>query len=441
MRMRSARFANLGGVQAFPAQPQLFFLTLLLALHATASDALFHSLLNGNSQAPRTDPRELVDCINRKYTPSAHGTTWDEAMDDILPSFVAAGSWWSNKPLLIPLTVVTQLSANRVTQLWAQCKSWPGPLSAAVHISIVQSSSTPLNSQNSQLLTRTVRAMSDFHLAIEKDPSACRLDLVLVYEVYQEKRATMLYPVNQLRNLARLQARTELVGLMDVDMLVSSKLANHLIQYSRSETMRNTCSKRTVYILPAFETYGPNAAMMADKLVRQSKTHLVRSVGQGLVAPFDSVRFPIGHNTTNFKRWYRDDQQYKITYAYRFEPWIIADRKAIPWHDVRFRGYGQNKIVHIAHTNASGFEFVVHPTGFIIHRAHELTAARIQLVADMKEDSILKKAQQGGVGKNTVYGHSHKLWEEAKADMALGKYVPVLDPATKHCMRQLSWWK
>ena len=35
------------------------------------------------------------------------------------------------------------------------------------------------------------------------------------------------------------------------------------------------------------------------------------------------------------------------------------NRKAVPWHDVRFRGYGQNKIVHIAHTNASGFTFMV----------------------------------------------------------------------------------
>jgi hypothetical protein len=60
----------------------------------------------------------------------------------------------------------------------------------------------------------------------------------------------------------------------------------------------------------------------------------------------------------------------------RYEPWVIASRRDIPWHDVRFRGYGQNKIVHVAHVNASGFDFVVHPTAFIIHRAHALTEAR-----------------------------------------------------------------
>ncbi len=46
----------------------------------------------------------------------------------------------------------------------------------------------------------------------------------------------------------------------------------------------------------------------------------------------------------------------------------MADRFAVPWHDVRFRGYGNNKIQQIAHTNASSFKFVVLPTAFIIHR-------------------------------------------------------------------------
>ena len=53
----------------------------------------------------------------------------------------------------------------------------------------------------------------------------------------------------------------------------------------------------------------------------------------------------------------------------RYEPWTIVDREVAPWHDVRFRGYGQNKIVHIAHMNASDFKFVVLPNAFIIHRS------------------------------------------------------------------------
>ncbi len=44
------------------------------------------------------------------------------------------------------------------------------------------------------------------------------------------------------------------------------------------------------------------------------------------------------------------------------------DRKVAPWHDARFRGYGQNKIVHIAAMNSSGFQFVVLSNAFIVHR-------------------------------------------------------------------------
>ena len=88
---------------------------------------------------------------------------------------------------------------------------------------------------------------------------------------------------------------------------------------------------------------------------------------------------------------------------FSYEPWIIVNRKSVPWHDVRFRGYGQNKIVHVAHTNASGFSFVVHPSAFIIHRAHEITAARTQLISDMKLYDRASKAREE-LPINTIYG-------------------------------------
>ena len=63
-------------------------------------------------------------------------------------------------------------------------------------------------------------------------------------------------------------------------------------------------------------------------------------------------------------------------FARRFEPWTIVNRKLAHWHDVRFRGYGQNKIQHIANMNATGFKFVVHPQAFIVHRSHPETPMR-----------------------------------------------------------------
>ena len=283
---------------------------------------------------------------------------------------------------------------------------------------------------------------------VETDDSACILDLLLVYEIYSEKRAMLLYPVNQLRNIARLQARTELIALMDVDMLLSSKLPKWMSEEGNVEVMTKTCASRQVYVTPAFQTYQKNGTMtsltqeidMADQLSRQSKSYLIRSVKTGIVGPFDAVRFPVGHNTTNFPQWYDSQSQYSVPYTERFEPWIIANRKIIPWHDVRFRGYGQNKIVHIAHTNASGFKFVVHPTAFIIHRPHEVTQSRKQLIADSKEYSKAKRLNRT-LPLSTIYGRSTRLWEVSKQQMDQGLFDPTLDSGTINCRARLSWWQ
>ena len=89
-------------------------------------------------------------------------------MADGPATFHALGSWWSSKPLRVPLTIVTQLSANRVTQLWAQCKSWPGALSAAVHIAVQQPTAGPLSMRNDAMLKKTMKSVAEFHTAAER---------------------------------------------------------------------------------------------------------------------------------------------------------------------------------------------------------------------------------------------------------------------------------
>lgn len=39
------------------------------------------------------------------------------------------------------------------------------------------------------------------------------------------------------------------------------------------------------------------------------------SVSQGLASPFDGVRYPEGHNSTLFDRWYTSQELYPIVYG------------------------------------------------------------------------------------------------------------------------------
>eukprot|EP00955_Chlamydomonas_euryale_P020887 221475-Chlamydomonas_euryale.AAC.3 len=105
-------------------------------------------------------------------------------------------------------------------------------------------------------------------------------------------------------NLARLQARTDLVAMMDVDMLVSSKLARSLQQSEQANTMLTTCKDHTVYVLPAFEAAHTKETeeledmqALADNMARQSKAFLVKSVNKKIISPFDYARFPLTLST------------------------------------------------------------------------------------------------------------------------------------------------
>lgn len=52
----------------------------------------------------------------------------------------------------------------------------------------------------------------------------CVLDLMLVYEVFLDEDSTLLYPFNMLRNLARLQARTPVMALLDGEPLIHKRV-------------------------------------------------------------------------------------------------------------------------------------------------------------------------------------------------------------------------
>lgn len=52
-----------------------------------------------------------------------------------------------------------------------------------------------------------------------------------------------------------------------------------------------------------------------------------------------------------------------------FEPYIVVHRNVTPY-DSRFMGFGWNKVSHIMELEAQGYEFIVLPNAFIIHKPH-----------------------------------------------------------------------
>lgn len=66
-----------------------------------------------------------------------------------------------------------------------------------------------------------------------------------------------------------------------------------------------------------------------------------------VIIPFAKQVYARGHNATDYQTWYRSNQPYRIQYQVNYEPWFVIDRcQSLPY-DVRFRGYGWNKVQQV----------------------------------------------------------------------------------------------
>lgn len=61
----------------------------------------------------------------------------------------------------------------------------------------------------------------------------CQLDIMLLYETVLDDVMTVMFPINTLRNYALLQARTPLVSMVDVDLIVSNALLQWLLDQKK----------------------------------------------------------------------------------------------------------------------------------------------------------------------------------------------------------------
>lgn len=116
--------------------------------------------LNTTGYPREPNPLSLALAINAKYV--MKNMTWRAAMADDLASVAVAGVWWSSKQRPVPVTVITQATVDRLPQLYSQCKSWRGPLSAVLYIGFYQDSIGGLTAANSELLKKASSAVSGF---------------------------------------------------------------------------------------------------------------------------------------------------------------------------------------------------------------------------------------------------------------------------------------
>lgn len=374
-------------------------------------------------------------------------------------------------PAAFGVTAVTAYSLGRIAKLHELCASWGGPLSAAVYVGLrrpslplqteeheEQEAETPdseeeeydegdllVDSDPLQTAITVVRQTFDI---IEQQKGGCQLSITLFSELLAGDDEDMLYPVNALRNAALLAAKTPLVFSVDGDMLLSSSLTTGLKDTVRLQQMLRVAEQKVFIVVPAFEATN----LPASSAAVSSKTTALELLQRREIRRF-AEHYPAGHAATNYTRWAASTSGsfpfYETKYQDGFEGWGIISRHLAPMWDVKFRGYGYNKIAWTVHLHRIGFRFVVSSEHYMVHRPHRHNPAKAEWAASVLKGREAEKRASAAVDEISSKGLvPSKLLSNTNSKHFYGdswlfgqhRYRTVVGNSD-NCRRQLPHWQ
>jgi len=235
------------------------------------------------------------------------------------------------------VTLITQVSVDRLSRIQKMVETWRAPLSVAVFVKPKdQLSLIDEMFEQSEL----VQSFVDFHL------------------LYANKTR---YPVNNLRNLALKNARTSLVMILDADFITSEDMSSYLSTYGRELK----ATPKLAYIIPAFSSDLP-----PNKLPR-TKPQLLTSIKNKTVNLVNEGPCPKCHGPTDYNKWMTAKAPYSIQYKWIYEPYLFLNKDhLVEYFDERLKGYGFDKNTHSYTLAVAGYSFYVLPESFVIHLNH-----------------------------------------------------------------------
>lgn len=302
------------------------------------------------------------------------------------------------------ICLFTQLSADRLDMFIKLATSWNSYVSVALYIE---------DENHIDYFVEKLEGKLNHGLS-----KGARIDLSLLYAVDLTRKSNssihpydILYPINALRNLALNQCKSQYAFSLDVDFSVSQSTKDTIS--SHLDLLKNAKSPLAL-VVPVFEwvfekevmpdvfdleqlrSYCSNGRIIpfhAKKLARThySKTDLKEWCYGKSFAP-KHLKITRVQSLTNYTKWLSASEVYPVSKKANvldlyYEPYFVARKEIMPLFSERFRGYGFNKRANAMSMQYVGFEFMVLPTAFAVHRYHPPSAWRTQL----KHDLVIQK--------------------------------------------------
>jgi glycosyltransferase-like protein LARGE len=265
--------------------------------------------------------------------------------------------------MLNAITCATQGGVNKIPRLLDLTSRWRGRVSF----------STVISSESD--LDLLFQFWADYPLLQEY------VSVHILMELPQVQRPQNgRYPINELRNLALHNVKTDYVFLNDVDFIPSDYAHDEIATLISASPP----STKTFWVLPAFERITPaitsNTTNAKDEvtdvaMIPKTKPELMKAIYQDKVVTTFHPYFPPGHKPTNFLKWYTyrptSTMKYPINYAKWFEPYVVCKTQDLHQFFPLFRGFGFNKNSFFVEANLRNFTYYVLSHQFIVHMNHK----------------------------------------------------------------------
>ncbi|KAI8975511.1 glycosyl-transferase for dystroglycan-domain-containing protein [Mycotypha africana] len=272
------------------------------------------------------------------------GKVFADAMgpSKVIPYYFRASEHFEQEDI----TIATLVTHNRFPVLSRLASRYKGPISVAIHVNDDSTKGTILK---------------DLHNIYEENPDVRKyVDIHLVVDKFDRQ-------FNMWRNVAKFFTRTDYLMMLDVDFHLCTDFRESLKKHE--DLMERLRSGRAAVVVPAFE-YIAEEDGEDWRLFPKDKEALMNIVLTEEIDMFH-LNWTRGHGSTDYKKWYRSSQPYKVTdYNYSYEPYVIYKKEGTPWCEERFVGYGANKAACLYEIYLAGIDYWVLPDDFLIHQTH-----------------------------------------------------------------------
>jgi Glycosyl-transferase for dystroglycan len=202
------------------------------------------------------------------------------------------------------------------------------------------------------------------------------------------------YPINQLRNLALHNVKTDYVFLNDVDFIPSDHAHDEIAALIKVSPP----SLHMFWVLPAFERFKfalqPDITPADDPvtdvaMIPKTKSELIEAMQEHNKVVTTFHPYSDGQRQTHFHRWLRltetttdknngtDSNMYPIEDAKWFEPYMVCNVHDLHEYFPAFRGFGLNKASFFIQAKVRGdFDYMVLSQQFVVHMNHPGRAER-----------------------------------------------------------------